>query len=126
MSVYEQNPFMFYFSVIAIAAMILYFGYMAIDRLGLQTVSETAIVIAKHYYRGGEAPVVNIVANRPWVQNQLQPDIYLLVLKSNNEEMNATVSQTTFDAVNQGDTVKILKQYRRLSGMSVIIDVTRN
>ncbi len=125
MSVYEQNPFMFYFSVAAIAAMVLFISYMAVDRLGLRSENETALVIGKQHYRGGEAPIVNIAAGRPWVQSQLQPDMYLLSLKSDNEELGAGVSQTTFDNVNPGDTVNIVKQRRRLSGISVIIDVTR-
>jgi hypothetical protein len=125
MSLYNQNPFMFYFSIIAITAMVLYFGYVAIDRVGLRTEKETATVITKQHYRGGEAPVVNIGAGRPWVQSQLQPNMYLLSLKSNNEELGACVSQATFDSVNPGDTVNIVKQRRRLSGIYIIKEVTR-
>lgn len=125
MSLYNQNPFMFYFSVITVAAMVIYFGYLALDRLGLPTKSEIAVVIAKRHYRGGEAPIVNIAAGRPWVQSQLQPDMFLLSFRSNNEQLNAAVSQETFEAVKPGDAVNIVTERRRLSGLSVVIDITR-
>jgi hypothetical protein len=122
---FSANPFMFIFSVVAIVGMVLYLGYVAFDRLGLQVEEADAIVLDKQHYAGGEAPLVNIVAGRPWVQSQLTPEIFLLTLKSEAAHLQAAVTKPVFDAMTPGDTVSIKYQRQRISGGIQVIAVSK-
>jgi len=125
MSAFAQNTFMFIFSVGVLAAVVVYYGYIAIDRLGLETESRTAIVLDKQHAIAREAPYVNIVAGRPWVQSQETPEMFYLTLKSDNSDLCAAVTRPIFEAVKPGDTVHIFVQRRRLSGTMQVADVVQ-
>ena len=124
MTPYSANPFVYIFSIVAILAVVGYYGYIALDRFGLQTEQGTAEVRAKRHYARGETSVVNIVAGRPWVQSQETPETFVVNFKFNNGEIAAAVTPTVFAAIQSGDTVRIAYQRRRLSGKLEVVDVT--
>ena len=124
-SPFSANPFIFIFSIAAIGAVLLYFGYMAFDGFGLQTESAVATVLDKQHVARGEAPMVDIIGGRAWVRSQETPEVFLLKLTFGKTELYAAVSQLIFDGTNHNDTVRVQYQRRRLSGRLEVVEVSR-
>jgi len=122
---FAANPFMFIFSIVAIAGVVLYFGYMAFDGLGLETERATATVMDKQHVARGEAPMVDIVGGRPWVRSQETPETFLLRLRLDDAEFYAPVTRSVFDQTNRGETVRVQYQRRRISGTLEVVEVSQ-
>jgi len=125
MSPFTANPFIFIFSIVAIAAIVLYFGYMAFDGIGLEVERSPAVVRDKQHVMRGETSVVTIIDGRPLVRSQETPEAFLLRLAIENTEVYAAVKRSFFEETTLGVTVNVRYQRRRLSGRLQVIEVSR-
>lgn len=114
-TVLKANPFAFYFVLAVLAAVVMYVGYAAFDRLGLPAREAQGTVAAKKIYPRGEAPVVTIAGGRPWILRQEQPEIHLLTLAIDGKPLYVAVTPAQFETLRVGDRVKATVQRTRFS-----------
>lgn len=125
MTPFSANPFVFIFSAVAIVAVILYFAYGAIDRLGLGARATTAVVTGKQYNPPGRSYYTNIVAGRAWTQSQETSETYVVMLRVGGEDTVGLVSKPLFESLNAGDRVNVKVQRTRITRRLEAVEVTR-
>lgn len=106
-------------------AVLVYFGFQAVDAAGLQPQTGTATVLGKEHKPPGKSYKTDIVGGQTRVIPQYTPDLYLLKLRFGNQETTAAVERDLFDAIAVGDQVSATYQRRRLSGGLQVIRVQR-
>ena len=122
---YSANPFVFVFSIVAIGAVTIYFGYGAVDRMGLEVQSVDAKVVDKQFGPGVKAYNTIIAGGRPWIQSRETSDVYLVVLEVRGEKTGGLVSQELYESLNAGDTVRAKVRRTRISRRLEAIEITR-
>jgi hypothetical protein len=120
----SANPFGFIFSVVAIGAVIIYFGYGAVDRMGLQMSTAEATVTGKQFTESGKSYYTTISGGRAWVQSQETPETYAVVLSVNGEPTAAVVSKQLYDALKVNDKVQLSVRRTRITGRLEVVEVT--
>lgn len=125
MTPFAANPFVFIFSGLILVAVIGYFAWGALDRLGLADEQASAVVTGKNYYPPGMTYRTNIVAGRAWTQSSPTSDAYVLLLNLGQEPTGAIVSRELYDAVRPGDGVQVRMRRTRLSHRLEVTDVVR-
>jgi hypothetical protein len=125
MTPFAANPFVFIFSGLILVAVIGYFAWGALDRLGLADEQASAVVTGKNYYPPGMTYRTNIVAGRAWTQSSPTSDAYVLLLNLGQEPTGAIVSRELYDAVRPGDGVQVRMRRTRLSRRLEVTDVVR-
>jgi hypothetical protein len=125
MTPFSANPFVFIFSIVAIAAVALYFAYGAIDRLGLSARSTTAVVTGKQYNPPGRSYYTNIVVGRAWTQSQATSETYAVTLSVAGEDTVGLVSKQLFESLSPGDRVNVKVRRTRITRRLEAVEVTR-
>src|SRR5262245_53547207 len=125
MTPFSANPFVFIFSAVAIVAVILYFAYGAIDRLGLSSRATTAVVTGKQYNPPGRSYYTNIVAGRAWTQSQETSETYVVMLRVGGEDTVGLVSKELFQSLNAGHRVNVKVQRTRITRRLEAVEVTQ-
>lgn len=125
MTPFAANPFAFIFSALVLLAVLVYFGWGALDRAGLAEEEISAIVTGKRYYPPGTTSRTNIVAGRAWTQTDATSDAYVLELKVGQEPTAAIVSRESYDALHPGDSVRVRMHRTRLTRRLEVVDVLR-
>lgn len=129
MTPFSANPVVYIFSAVAIGAMVLYFGWGAIDRMGLREEEGSAVVTGKQYNPPGTTYRTTIAAGRAWTMTDATSDSYVLTL--NLEQAAgpvptvALVSQALFEAVQTGDKLHVSFRHTRLTKQLQVIAVSR-
>ena len=125
MTPFSANPFVFIFSGIAMIAALAYFGYAAIDRLGLEVRSAVATVTGKQFNPSGTSYYTTTAGGRQWTQSQETPETYALTLMVDSEPTVGLVSKQMFEELRENDNVKVKLRRTRLTGRLEVIEVTR-
>jgi hypothetical protein len=113
------------FGLAVLAALVAYYGFLAVDGLGLATRSAAATVTAKGYRAAGETYYTVVIGNRPLVRPRATPEVYLLRLDIQGQEAEGAVAQDLHAAVAEGDSVQVEYQRKRLSGNLRVLTVHR-
>jgi hypothetical protein len=122
---FAANPFVFIFSALVLMAVLVYFGWGALDRTGLADEEAGAVVTGKRYYPPGTTSRTNIVAGRAWTQTDATSDAYVLELKVGQEPTAAAVSRESYDSLQAGDSVRVRVHRTRLTRRLEVADVMR-
>jgi hypothetical protein len=125
MTPFSANPFVYIFSIVAIAAVVLYFAYGAIDRVGLGVRSATAVVTGKQYNPPGRSYYTNIVAGRAWTQSQETSETYAVTVNVAGEDTVGLVSKQLFESLNPGERVNVKVRRTRITRRLEAIEVSR-
>jgi hypothetical protein len=129
MTPFSANPGIFIFSVVLLVVVGGYFGWGAIDRLGLAMEQGTATVTGKHYNPPGVTYRTTIAGGRAWTQADSTNESYIVLLDiqrgSSVEASVAVVSKAMHMSIKQGDSVRIQMHRTRLSGKLEVIGVER-
>jgi len=127
MTPFAANPFVFIFSALILLAVLVYFGWGALDRAGLAEEEAGAVVTGKRYYPPGTTSRTNIVAGRAWTQTDATSDAYVLELKVGQEPTATAVSRESYDSLQAGDSVRVrVRVHRtRLTRRLEVADVLR-
>jgi len=125
MTPFAANPFVFIFSALILVAVLGYYAWGALDRLGLPDEQARAVVTGKNYYPPGVTYRTNIVAGRAWTQPYSTSDAYVLVLNLGQEPTGAIVSKELYDALQPGDGVQVRMHRTRLSRRLEVTEVAR-
>lgn len=108
---------------IILGAALVYFLYYAIDKVGLETRTASAMVIAKDHTPGSTSYVNRQAGGRTWTQAQKQPDFYAVSLNIENEPTVALVTKEKFDRLEKNDLVRVTYRRTRISGRIEVVDV---
>ena len=122
---WQGNRPMTLFGLAVLAALVLYYVFVAINGLALPTQSATATVTGKSYREAGQTYNTIFIDNRPLIRGQPTPEIYVLELQIGNQKAEGTVTKGLYGAVSIGAEVKITYQHRRLTGSLLVLEVRR-
>ena len=125
MTPFTANPFVFIFSGVLLVAVLVYFGWGALDHLGLADEQSSAVVTAKNYYPPGVTYRTNIVAGRAWTMADPTSDAYVLTLNLGQKPTGAVVSKDLYDVLQPGDRVKVQMRRTRFSQRLEVTQVVR-
>jgi hypothetical protein len=114
-----------FFGLVVLAALVVYYGFLAVDSLSLPTRSAAATVAAKGYRAGGETYYTVVLGNSTLVRPRATPEVYLLKLVIDGQEVEGAVPKDLHTAVTQGDSVRVEYQRTRLTGAFRILAVHR-
>ena len=125
MSAFKANPFAYVFPALVLLAVVGYYAYGALDRLGLDTRSAQARVTGKQFTPGSTTYNTNDVADRAWTQSTENPDAYVVTLDVEGHPTSAYVSKELFEVLKSGDAVEVQIRRTRLSRQLQVVDVGR-
>lgn len=125
MTPYHANPFAYIFSVLAIAAVALYFLYAAYDRWGLEVSSTFATVTGKQHTQSRKTYRTTIIDGRSMVQSDEIPEVYAVVLMVGNEATSGMVSKELYDSLQTEDNVQVKVRRTRMTRRLEVIEVKR-
>lgn len=108
---------------VILSAVLVYLLYFAIDKVGLETSTTTAVITAKTFTPGSTTYVNRIAGERSWTQAQQQPDFYAVSLTINNEPTVALVTKEKFDRLEKNDSVRVTYRRTRISGKIEVVDM---
>jgi hypothetical protein len=111
MTPFSANPYVYVFAAIVIGAVLVYYGFGLIDRMGVEVRSSAATVTGKQYTAGGKTYVTNVAGGRTWTQAQETPETYAVTLNVGGEPTVGLVSKQMFESLNAGDKVNV--KFRR-------------
>jgi hypothetical protein len=119
------NPLAYIFPALAFVAVILYYAYGAIDRVGLSSEETHARVTSKNFAAGTTTYHTNVVAGRAWTQSDKRPDSYVVGLDINGRPTVGLVTKQTYDSLSIGDDVRVTYSRTRVSDRVLVTDVRR-
>jgi hypothetical protein len=120
-----RSPIVYAFPAIALAGVLLYFLYGAVDQLALDSQRTEARVIEKQIASGSTTYNTNVTGGRAWSDSTKKPDAYIVVLQVDGEATGAAVTPQLFESLRPGDLVRVEFQRTRLSRRIVVTDVRR-
>lgn len=130
MSFFAANPVGFIIMAVLLVAVLGYYAWGAIDRLGLQPETAQAVVTGKQINPPYTTYRSNIVAGRNYVQSDTSSEMPVLTLKmsghasgSGGEPTVAIVPRAQYEQTHVGDTVSLRYQRTRLSRQLEVIEV---
>src|SRR5258708_30800871 len=101
------NPLVYAFPAIALALVLLYYLYGAVDGLGTDTQRTEARVTGKQYAPGSTTYNTNVVAGRAWTQSSKNPDFYVIGLEVEGEPAGGAVTPQMYESLQPGDVVHV-------------------
>jgi hypothetical protein len=125
MNAFNANPFAYIFPAVALVAVVCYYAYGAVDRFGLPTREEEAVVTAKQFTPGATTYNSNVVAGRNYVQPQQQSDFYAVSVLIGTIPSVALVEKGTYDALQINDRVRVRVQRTRITGRLQVVELKR-
>lgn len=123
--IHSSSNFMYIFGGIVLVCVAIYFLFIAIDNFCLKEEKTTAKVISKGYKQAGKTYITQIVANRPVVLPQVNPEMFILQIDLNGQKTECAVDKDLYEAINPEDTVHIVYQRRRIVGKIQVLRVSR-
>jgi hypothetical protein len=118
----SQN-FMAMMGAVIIILVVAYFGFQAIDSLGLEPQKASAVVVEKNYHAADKTYTTQYINKRTQVIPQITPEVYLLLLEIDGEKSEGAVPKEIYDAVRISQRVEVTFERRRLTGSLVVIEV---
>lgn len=112
---------------VIIAGVLFYYGFWAIDGLGLEDRQGTATVTGKEYVEPGMTYSRQYIGGQIRTLPQTTSEMYILELDIGGEQTSVAVDRGRHDAVEPGDEVRVVYQRRRLTGGLQVVELeTRN
>jgi hypothetical protein len=125
MTPFTANPTAYVLSIIAIGAVVLYFAYGVIDRMGLEVRAAVATVTGKQFNPGGVSYNTSIAGGRAWTQSQETAETYVVTLTIGTEPTVGLVSKQLFDTVNAGDKVNVRLRRTRITRRLEVVEIAK-
>ncbi len=115
--------FMLLFGGIILLAIISYYGFWAINSLGLEDLSAFAKVVDKEYRKEGKTYTTQIVGGRSLTRSQKTPEMYIVSFKFKGESIGGPVDKDLYQALKVGDTVEIIYRQQRITGGLQFVEI---
>lgn len=121
----RPHPMVYLFPAVALVAVLVYYLYGAVDRLGLETRHAEAVVTGKEIAQGSTTYRTTTVGGRAWTQSVQNPDAHVLMFEVDGEATGGAVSPEMYESVKPGDRVRVRFQRTRVSDRLLVTDVSR-
>ncbi len=125
MSSNGPNRLVYVFPAIAFTAVLLYYLYGAVDRLGLETRQAEARVTGRQFAHGSTTYNTTIAAGRAWTQAHENSDAYIVMFEVDGEATGGVVDSGLYESLKEGDEVHVRFQRTRFSKQLLVTDVRR-
>lgn len=127
MQTFAQHPnrFIYLFSLAVLAAVGLYYLYMAVDGFALQEQSGMSKVVGKEYRPPGRTYITQVLAGRTTTLPQVTPEVYMLKLDINGKPTEYAVTKELYNTINPGDQIRASYKKRRITGALQVVSVNR-
>lgn len=121
----KANParFMILFGAFILLAIIVYYGFMAINTLGLEDHSAFARVVEKEYRKEGKTYTTQVIGGRSLIRSQDTPEMYIVHLDLNGEIISGPVGQKLYKVLRVGDEVEVIYRQRRITGSRHFVEI---
>ena len=119
------NPFVYVFPAVLLVAVALYFGYGALDRVGLATMQGEAQVTGKQVTPASTTYTTEVIGGRTMTRANQNPEAYVVTLQVGGETTGAAVSQDVYESLRPGTQVQVSYRRTRISKRLVVTDVRR-
>lgn len=119
------SPFVYVFPALLLIAVVLYFGYGALDRSGLPSKTVATVVTGKQFAKGSTSYHTVVVGSQRLVQGDQNPDAYIVTFEVDGQPTGGAVNRELYDELQAGDSVHVQFQRTRLSHRIVVTGVTR-
>ncbi len=125
MNAFSANPLAYIFPTVLLLAVLCYYAYGAVDRLGLPTRETAAIVTGKKFTPGSKTYNTNVVGGQTLTQSYRQADFYAVSVEVAGVQGIVLVDPATFAALQINDRVSVSIQRTRLSGQLLVTQLRR-
>lgn len=123
MTPFSADPFAYIFSVVVIAAVLVYIAYGTVDRVGLRVRRNQAIVTGKRYNPPGTAYDTTIAGDRAWTRSHQTAETHVVMLQVGEAQTVGVVSKPLFDTLAAGDRVTVKLRQTRITRRLEAIEV---
>jgi hypothetical protein len=106
-------------------AVVLYYGFLSLDRAGVSDQNGPAVVVDKRYREAHTTYTRTIIDNRTVTVPSAVPEMFALVLDLNGQSVTGSVDRQSYETSNPGDTVQVTYRRRRLTGRTEVIRVAK-
>ena len=113
------------FPAVALAAVLLYYLYGAVDRFGLPTEQTEARVTGKQFAAGSTTYNTNVVGGRAWTQSSTNPDAHIVELDLQGVATGGVVTPELYESLRPGELVHVAFQRTRFTNQILVTDVRR-
>jgi hypothetical protein len=103
----------------------IWMGGTALDGMGLEENTGSAVVTGKSHRDAGTTYTREIINNRSYTVAQATPEVYALLLELEGRQVAGAVNQALWDTTTAGDSVRVKYRRRRLTGGIDVLGVTR-
>jgi len=121
----NPNLFAYVLPTVALAAVLGYFVYGAVNRFGLAIEQTEARVTGKQFAPGSTTYNTNIVAGRAWTQSWKNPDASVVKLDVNGVATGGVVTLQLYESLQPGELVHVSFKRTRFSKQILVTDVRR-
>jgi hypothetical protein len=111
------------FPALALAAVLVYYLYGAVDRLGLEAREGQATVTAKQVAAGSTTYNTQIAGGRAWTLATENQGAYIVTLDLGGELTGGAVEPELYASLREGQQVRVRFQRTRLSGRILVTQV---
>ena len=104
---------------------VLWFGFQAVDRLGLATQQAPATVTGKTHRAAGQTYTTTIINKQTHVVPHATAEAYVLDLDLFGARAQGMADRALYDGVKAGDRVNVSYRKRRFTGGLEVVAVSR-
>lgn len=123
MTAFRANPSAFIFAVVVLCAVLGYYTYHALDRMGGEISDAMATVTAKHYTPPGKTYNTNVVDGKSFVQTQETPEMFSVALLVDGEPTSGFVTKQRYASLHEREVVKVKVRRTRMTKKLQILEV---
>jgi hypothetical protein len=111
-------------SIVIIAGVGLYYGYVALNTWGLPNQTGVATVLDKVYYAPGTTYQTLRIGGRAFVRPYQTAEAYVLKLRLSGQETPAVVEKGLYETVNTNAEVQVVYQLTRITKVLQVMQVS--
>lgn len=119
-----MNRFMWVFGLVVVVAVVLYYGFLALDSMGLPTNEGQAVVTGMEYQPPGTTYRREVIGGTARSIPHTTGEMYIVELDVDGGETATVVDREQYESLSEGDVVRVQYQRRRLTGTLQVMEVT--
>ena len=112
--------YMYWIGGALIVVVVAWYGYWALDMVGLATQRAIGTVLEKGYRQGGKTYYTQYIDGRPLVIPQERPPAFVVTVQINGEQGEVAIDENIFNRLQKGESVNVEYRRRRLSGKLLV------
>ena len=119
------SPSVYIFPAVALTAVLLYFLYGAVDRVGLDSRQAEGRVTGKQHTPGSTTYTTEVIGGRTMTRAHQNPEAYVVALDVGGEATGGAVTKELYDSLAPGARVRVRYRRTRVSKRLLVTSVSR-